>query len=164
MRNLVLFALMLSFAGPLFSQSLPITYQKKFLGTEFRYDNLVVQGTNFRNALMFDDEAMAKLTGSGGLELGAVFLTMTGGILLPYAIFDIQDPDGNSLIRDRATAGAASAIAIVSGIILQSIVTRKRKRAVDVYNKNLGFTEPMGDGVMLRLGPTSEGLGITAKF
>ena len=57
-------AIFLAFAASLPAQTLPITYVPGFLGPTFRYDNLIVQSTNFRNAMYQDQEALAVLTGS----------------------------------------------------------------------------------------------------
>ena len=161
--RLIFITLLLAFAASVSAQTLPITVEKGFLGPVFRYDNLTVQGYNFRNAMREDPEALRVLSGSGAMEIGAGTLAAMGAIFILDGAFRQDDPRENLF----ATSGTAYGIGVATyaaGIGLQILVNGKRKRAVAVYNKNLGFDEPLGFRNREKADISFSGNGVSLSF
>lgn len=121
--------------GGLRAQTLPITYEKKLIGYKFKYDNLVVQGINFRNAMAVDPEARAALSGSGGMEIAGLLLGTYGASAALLGVFTDETNDFERKDRNYLIGGGLAGVAL--GVWLKHLADKKRVRAVDLYNANL---------------------------
>lgn len=156
---LILFFTCLIVSG-LKAQTLPITYKKQFLRTQFRYDNLLIAGVNFNNAMVEDDEALAVLSGSGAIEFMGAVLTSTGLSIAAIAI--LQELAGGG--EQTGILLATGAVAMGAGYGLLVVTDRKRMRAVDIYNSNLGEHPPNRLKFSLQLSTTRNGVGLVGRF
>ena len=148
------------------AQTRPITVEPRWFGPVFRYDNLVVQGINFRNALQEDSEALTVLSGSGGLEIVAAVSAGVGTLfLLEGLLADYDNPVEETIFNDSTPAILVGLGTIGGGLLLQGVVNRKRKRAVTIYNRNLGYDVPQGNlAPPVQIVPASSGLGLGMRF
>lgn len=143
-------------------QPSPITRGPGFLGPTFYYDNLIVEGFNFRRAMVDDYEALAVLSGSGFME-GSGLLLGTFGILL--GLETLADDPNERIFDDNGASLGVGAAFLVGGGVLKWLANRKRVRAVDIYNANLD-AEPLGQlpDLRLELGAGNHGFGLLARF
>lgn len=161
MRTPLILILTCLIVSGLKAQTLPITYKKQFLRTQFRYDNLLIAGVNFNNAMVEDDEALAVLSGSGAIEFMGAVLTSTGLSIVTISILQ-QLADGGG--EQTGLLFATGAVAMGAGYGLLVVTDRKRMRAVDVYNTNLGEHPPNRLKFSLRLSTTRNGVGLVGRF
>ena len=138
----------------------PITYERRFLGTLFYYDNLQVTTYNFRRAMYQDAEALQTLTGSGFIEIMSIISASTGALVINYGLFSDED----ALFDDQTTNVVVATGLLATGLVLQGVANRKRIRAVNIYNRNLGFEADGYPALGLDFGATQHGLGLTATF
>lgn len=135
------------------AQTRPITIEKKWYGPVFKYDNLIVTGVNFRNAMLEDPAALKALSGSGGLEIASGVLSGLGTVVALTALVN-TDGDADYLFGNRGTDIAAGVGTTALAFVLNGIVNRKRRRAVGVYNGNL----------QLKIETTENGIGLGYRF
>ena len=140
----------------------PITYQRGFLTHTYYYDNLVVEGLNFRRALRNDPDALRVLTGSGFMEFSGVFLATFGALVALEAFSD--DPDGRLFDNNGTSLGVGiGLLGVGTGLVL--LADGKRRRAVNIYNTNLGYDGYTArPGWKIEAGPTQNGVGLVASF
>ncbi|NJC26626.1 hypothetical protein [Neolewinella antarctica] len=162
MRFLLLCTLLCTTFSAADAQTLPISYEQRFLHPVFRYDNLVVTDQNFRNAMFQDNEALDILRGSGAIEVAALAFSVLGTISIFEGVF--ADDDDDRIFGSSGTAIGAGVGLTALGLVVQGFANRKRIRAVDIYNTNLGYDGSLGRQLELDFGPTTHGIGLTATF
>ena len=137
-----------------------IVHEPTFLGTKFYYGTATVSGGTLRALMQDDPEALAELRGNKGLLLGSSFLALAA-CYTPLLLIPTFDSQRQDLVLPIAVAVAG----LTGSYLLLGRVNRNRKRAAAVYNANsFPPPPPAFDGMTLRVGPTSQGVGLRAIF
>jgi len=141
-----------------FAQHDSIIATKVFAGYKFEQSGVLLNGKALLRSMEIDQEAYAMLKKAKTNSDIATVFGFAGGLMLGWPLGTaIAGGDPNWLL---AGIGAGC---LAIGIPLSMSASKGMLRAVDIYNSNLNGTY-FEQGLLLKLGLTAHGIGMTVDF